>query len=262
MTVAESVVRLSWSQVSAYTQCPAKWWFSRRRPAEFVPSALKFGTAVHKAVAAFHTARMEGCSLTAEDLLGVYEAAWSEPETADIRYGKGEDERTLRDMAGRMLAAFLEGVEPAEVLAVEQGFAVEIAEGVLVSGFIDLVEVKEGRFWVVDAKTSRGEPSTAFDGEQLILYRLALQRIGLVPEGADVGLRYDVLRKLKTKGEFVSVVVETTDKQLDDLRLKVGQVARAVEAGIVYRNRSWACAGCPWANACAEAVLGEEAPTP
>jgi len=256
MTPATDVLpRLSWIQVNTYCQCPAKWWLSRRFPMEHMPSALKFGQAIHRAVARFYQALPEGCHLDADELLDLYDSAWSEPSEAEVQFGRGEDETSLRAMAGRMLGAFLEAVKPREILGVEKSFAVEINEGVLVSGFVDLIEVKDGKFWIVDNKTSKSDPASAFDGEQLVLYRLGLQELGLIPANADVGVRFDVLRKLQTKGEFVSVEVEASDQDLDQLRAKLHQVARAIENGIVFRSRSWACPSCPWGRKCAETDL-------
>jgi len=256
MTPATDVLpRLSWIQVNTYCQCPAKWWLSRRFPMEHMPSALKFGQAIHRAVARFYQALPEGCHLDADELLDLYDSAWSEPSEAEVQFGRGEDETSLRAMAGRMLGAFLEAVKPREILGVEKSFAVEINEGVLVSGFVDLIEVKDGKFWIVDNKTSKNAPSAAFDSEQVALYLLGLRELGLIPPDADVGLRFDVLRKLKTKGEFCTVEVQVTDKELADLRHKITQVARAIQAGVVYRTRGWMCSGCAWATACAETDL-------
>lgn len=78
-----------------------------------------------------------------------------------------------------------------------------------------------------------------------------------IAEGMPVGMRYDVLRKLKSKGEFVSVEVETSDKELTDLRQKLGTIWRAMDSGIVFRRRSWACDGCQWSKACSEINLAE-----
>ena len=64
-----------------------------------------------------------------------------------------------RRMAARMLSTFLESVQPGEVIAVEQPFAVEMADGILVTGIVDLVEIRDGRFWIVDNKTSKNAPS-------------------------------------------------------------------------------------------------------
>jgi hypothetical protein len=128
-------------------------------------------------------------------------------------------------MAERMLGAFLEAVRPGKILGVEESFAVEPVEGILVTGIVDLVELKDGHTWIVDAKTGKNSPSDAFDKEQIGLYRLGLEEIGLVPEGMPVGLRYDVLRKLKSRSEFVSIEVETSEKELADLRQKLNAIS-------------------------------------
>lgn len=92
------------------------------------------------------------------------------------------------------------------------------------------------------------------------MYRLGLQELGVIPEGVDVGLRYDVLRKLKTKGDFVSVEVQVDEQDFGQLQAKLAQVWRAIDAGIVYRVRGWQCAGCPWSEACVVVDLAEETP--
>ena len=255
---AEPFVRLSWSQISCYAQCPAKWWFSRNLPPERTPSPLHFGRAVHKALDLFYGARMEGGNVGLDELLEAFKASWNDQPEAPLQFAEKEDAGSLKAMAERMLAAFLETVQPGEVIAVEQPFAAEVAEGVLVTGAVDLVEVKAGRFWIVDNKTSKNSPSASFDKDQLALYLVGLQEAGLVPFVSDVGLRYDVLRKLKTKGEFATLEVEVSERGMDALRQKVSAIAKAVRGRIVWRNPSWACAGCQWARACSEADLESE----
>ena len=256
MTIAtEAPARLSWSQISAYQQCPAKWWFSRNLSPERTSSPLHFGRAVHKALDLFYGARMEGGNVGLDELLEAFKASWEDGPGAPLQFADKEDASSLKAMAERMLAAFLETVQPGEVIAVEQPFAAEIAEGVLVTGAVDLVEVKAGRFWIVDNKTSKNSPSAMFDKDQLALYLVGLQESGLIPSGSDVGLRYDVLRKLKTKGEFATLEVEVSERGMDVLRQKVSAIAKAVNGRIVWRNPSWACAGCQCAGACADADL-------
>ena len=259
MTIAtEAPARLSWSQVSAYQQCPAKWWFSRRLPAERTPSALHFGKAVHRALDAYYGSRMEGYCPGLDELLSAFQASWDEEPSAPLAFGKGEDAESLAAMAGRMLASFLESSRPGEIVAVEQPFAVEIAEGVLVTGAVDLVEVKDGRMWIVDSKTSRSAPPAGLGRDQLGLYLIGLRELGLVPFGGGEGLRCDVLRKLKAKAAFESVEVELSERDLDALRQKVAAIARAASERIVWRAPSWACAGCQWSRACARADLEAE----
>ena len=151
--------RLSWSQISTYTQCPAKWWFSRRYPPECTPSALKFGTAIHKAVQVFYAALAEGYHAGLDELLAAYLDRWEEPSEAPIHFGKDESPDSLKGMAERMLGTFLKTVQPGKVLAIEQGFAVEIARGNLVSGYVDLLEAKDEKLWIVDHKTGKNSPS-------------------------------------------------------------------------------------------------------
>ncbi len=165
---------------------------------------------------------MNGGNTGMDEVLAAYLDAWEAPEEAPIHFNKDESPESLKAMAERMLGAFLAAVRPGKILAVKESFAVEPVEGILISGIVDLVEGKDGRIWIVDAKTGKNSPSDSFDKEQIGLYRLGLEELGLIPEGMPVGLRYDVLRKLKSKGEFVSVKVETTEKELADLRQKLG----------------------------------------
>ena len=60
-------------------------------------------------------------------------------------FNKDESPDTLRAMAERMPGVFRDAVRPGEILAVEESFAVEPVEGILVTGIVDLVEVKDGR---------------------------------------------------------------------------------------------------------------------
>ena len=115
--------------------------------------------------------------------------------------------------------------------------------------------MKDGKFWIVDNKTAKNAPSDAFDKEQIALYRLGLEELGIIPQGMPVGQRFDVLRKLKSKQELASVEIEITPKEFTDLRQKLGTTWSAMESRIVFRSRSWVCDSCQWGKACAEADL-------
>jgi RecB family exonuclease len=222
-----------------------------------MPSALKFGSAIHRSVETFYRARMAGHQAGMDEIFAAYLDIWESPQEAPILYGKDETPESLKAMAQRMLEAFLKTVQPGKILAIEQDFAVEITEGILVSGYVDLIETKKNKLWIVDHKTGRNAPSDSFDKEQINLYRLGLEELGIIPEGMPVGLRYDILRKLKRKSEFISVEVEVTPKELTDLRQKLGTIWRAMDSQVIYRNRSWACDSCQWSKACAEADLSQ-----
>jgi len=230
-----------------------QWQLSRSVEPEFTPVGLKLGSAIHEALAAYYAAVQEARSLELADLLAVFGAAWVRPEDAPLRYGKGEDEASIKAQAERMLRTFLTNIEPGEVLAVELGFRVDLTDEVELRGFVNLVERRDDAVWVVDHKTSKQLPDAVFEKGQAALYVLALRAIGVIPADAEVRTRFDVLRRLKTKDEFVSVEVGISDRDLADTRDKVMTIARAMDAGIVYRSPSWMCGSCRWRQACMDA---------
>jgi len=254
LAVDKKTRRISWSQVSTYCKCPMQWQLSRGVEPEFTPVGLKLGSAIHEALAAYYAGVQEARSPELADLLAVFEAAWVQPEEAPLRYGKGENEASVKAQAERMLRTFFDNVDPGEVLAVELGFHIELSEDVELRGFVDLVERRDDTAWVVDHKTSKQLPDSAFEKGQAALYVLALRAIGVIPDDAEVRTRFDVLRRLKTKDEFVSVEVDISDKDLADTRDKILTITRAMAAGIVYRSPSWMCGACRWRQAC----LGEQ----
>ena len=252
MTTATEVDHISWSQIKSYTMCPLKHFLSRRYPPDFVPSALKFGAAIHRALAAYYEALVEGCNLTADEMLAVFHDAWA-GEELPIRFAFRETQDGLFGMAERMLNVFVEQVKPGNVIAVEQAFHIEISPDVpLVSGYIDLLEERDGTLWIVDHKTSKSKPNGDLDAEQLHLYRIAAEELGFVDDDQLVACRFDALLKQKTKSDFVMVEVDTSDEDLDRVRRKAEQVWRGIEAEVVYPVRGWACSGCQWASRCEE----------
>ena len=115
-----------------------------------------------------------------------------------------------------------------------------------------LERTRQARF-----QQNRLRDSLVKGGEEngVIGYRAGLESIGIISSGEDVGLRYDVLRKLKARGEFVSVEIEASEKEIADTMQKLRLVWRAIESGIIYRNPGYMCSGCQWANNCAEEQL-------
>ena len=256
LAVEKRIRRVSWSHISTYCKCPMQWRLSRSVEPEHTPVGLKLGSAVHEALAAYYVAAQEGRSLELGDLLAVFETAWSKPEDAPLRFGKGEDDAYVKAQAERMLRTFLANVNPGDVMAVELGFTIELSEDIELTGFVDLVERRGETIWVVDHKTSKQLPGAAIEKEQAALYVLALRAIGFIPEDVEVRTRFDVLRRLKTRDEFASVEVVITHKDLADTRNKVLTIARAMDGDIVYRSPSWMCESCRWRQACVETDAG------
>jgi RecB family exonuclease len=246
---------LSASQLRTYSNCSLQWFFSRRYAPEFVGAALVFGTAFHAAIEAYYQGQLEGQETTAEELMDVFNRTWK-METLPISYGK--DEITLFTKAEKMIDAFLATVNPGEVIAVEEPFVCDLAEGVPpLVGTIDLIEVRRDetgarRLHLVDFKTAARKPSnpTDLNDDQLILYGVGAHRSGLLAQfDMPFCLEYRVVTKTKTP-EVISIPIEP-DKH-DALRLieKARVCWRGMEAGVCFPSPNWMCANCGYKSRC------------
>lgn len=242
-------VHLSHSQVNEFLRCPRKYHLHRRLglEPEFCPSALLFGSAIHRALALFHQRRLEGRSASLEELMQVFDECVGD-ESLPIRYRKGQDSETLQKKARSMLEHYLANAQPiGEVLAVEEGFRIHLSTFLpVVHGRIDLVEQTEnGGVLVTDFKTagSRRTP----DPDQLILYREAAKALDY--PGKEVRIRYVVL--LKTAEPDIAVYEpELPPNAAESLTTLYEEVWRAIQGGSSYPRTGWWCGGCQWAKYC------------
>lgn len=246
---------LSVSQISTWLQCPRKYRFQYldRLPWPAVPSSLVFGTAVHAGLAALSQARLEGDEPTLDDLHGAYRVAWA-AEGKPVEMKDGETPEALDAMAKAMLAVALEQPRT-RVLAVEEPFRVELAPGVPpLVGVIDLIEERDGRAVIVEHKTGaqRFTDQRVADDYQPTAYALAALEMELpgVQSIEDVEVRFNVLLKLK-KPVIDERPTRRTARQANELREVATAIWAAREAGIFPPNRGWACATCPFRQACA-----------
>jgi hypothetical protein len=104
----EQEVHLSHSQVEGFTQCPRRYHLHRRLgiPPEFVPSGLLFGSALHESLAIVHQRRLEGKEATLQEACRAFGVRWRR-ERLPVRCAPGETEKSLREMARRMLSWYL-----------------------------------------------------------------------------------------------------------------------------------------------------------
>ena len=249
---------VSFSQLSMMRRCSQQFLFQyvQQLTPEFVPSSLKFGSAVHAAIEAHFQARLEGQRISAKGLSDLYRRSWAEPDSkgAPLRLNKSETEEGLHEMAGRMLQAFLESPasQPAgEVVAVEEMIRATLDPALpdIVSRVDVVVQCGTG-LQVNDFKTSRSkwtEAKAMENGEQLQLYRRLARP--MADHGA-IEARFVVLTKQKTPAVQVFEVPDGGD---DGARLVEGmkQVWTAIEAGNYYPNPSpMNCATCPFKGRC------------
>ncbi len=256
---------ISVSQLKTHLACPRKFalkYILGVAPA-FVPVPLAFGSAFHEALAAhYQELKATGQALEEDLVLDVFRTAWERESSGPIPLQAGDDEDSdlghIVDKGISMLRVFCECVAAREtgliVEAVEKPFQVEIHDpdtGEVLDealvGIIDLLAGNEDGYVVVEHKTS----SRRYTRDQLdfdlqpTCYKLAARQMGF----GDVGLRFQIC--IKTKNPQVQIAeIERAERDEDDLLRTVQGILRAIEAGVSYPIRGWACQSCPFAYAC------------
>lgn len=250
----------SFSSMQQFHSCPRKWFYSYllKAPKERQPSTLRFGAALHEALAYLHLSMKQGHAPDLATLNGAFRSQWSRmgAET-EICYGKNETREELFRIARELLELALEAPrERVRILAVERPVTLKLP-GLTVDivGRVDLIVEVEGVIWVVDLKTSRNTLSAdqiAQGGAQLALYTAALQADGvqeLIPSRA----RLQVLRKIK-KPKLEAVEVDIGAASLERAKRMLGDTWRLIESaassGAFPTRPGWACSSCPFRDRC------------
>lgn len=263
MTVTLSELRkrrhLSVSAIKCFLSCPRKYHLAyvERARADYYPAALALGSAWHGAIASWLDGEADAGALEAELRADLQErlrrddlpVLFDDPE---------EDAEHFTEGAVKMFKAFRECVRPPKkVLGTEIPFETAIADPrtgealpVPVVGAIDAVVVEEdglGRLWELKTAAKKWPSSggaTEFD-PQVTLYRKAARELGY----QSIGLR--ILVTTKAKDTQVQILdVERSDADEAELAELFFDVYRAIEAGVSFRQRGWACRSCQYASSC------------
>ncbi len=261
--VSRDPLHVSVSQVKAWLRCPRAFEFRYVLAAEpeFRPVALAFGSAIHEALAAYYRGLMTPeAALTADQIVQVFRDAWQLEMKGPVplQLSDDEDSGELVDQAASMLGVFHRAAalaDPMIVEAVESPFEVavydpktgEVLDESLV-GVFDLVVEEDGNRIVVEHKSaSRKWPaSQVTDDIQPSAYSLAARELGW----GDVGIRLQVLTKSKKSPAFQVENTLRGSREEHDFTLTAVGVLRAIDAGVSFPVRSWACKSCPYRSAC------------
>jgi len=233
-------MRLSYSSISAYETCPAKYKFQyeEKLPTTSSP-ALAFGEALHRTLHRFHD-RPVPVAPSVEELHEMLDAEW-----VDDGYRDPGEEALYREHARQVLAEYHRANAGSFRIpaALEFRFTVEI-EGVQLSGVIDRMDrIPGGGYEIVDYKTSRRLPPKAIVDRdlQLSLYYLAAQQIwGIEPERLTL---YYLL-----PGERMTTF--RTPADADDLRRRIATVAERIAAGKFEPRANPLCDWCDFQHVC------------
>lgn len=253
---------VSHSQLSTYLLCSER--FRLKYVKGLVPAHrngdMVFGSAIHAALASFHeNLRVQGDALSTEALEGEFTRAFRTSTAGDVPVLWADDDSPdeLEKKGRALVARYAESRRNLRVLAVEKPF--KVAPGRLprafkfehrLVGVIDLIEQDaDGGVCITEIKTA----GRKFDDVrlrydlQLGLYAAAREELGI----PSARLRFVVL--LKTKQPRIEIFDVRRDlAQISEAGRVATQVVRAIENGIFFPQRGWACTTCPFRSACGD----------
>ena len=241
----DAPLTLSYQQVDDWLTCPLKYRYIHvlRVPIRLHPTVI-YGHAVHRAIQAYHMARLQGRTLPLSDVLRVFRDAW---RSEGFLSAQQEAEMLAQgEQALRAVYEFEEGSD-ASVAFVEKYFA--FAEGTAkVVGYWDRVDRGGDGAVIIDYKTSQVTGDAAGrrtrESLQLAIYALAYERLfGVRPR--EVQLRF-----LGSAGVVVGRA-RPTDRMLG----RAAEAIREAERGIRARDFSprpsfGACRPCAYRDIC------------
>lgn len=232
-------MRLSYSSISTYETCPAKYRFQYEDLLPSRPSpALAFGDSLHRALHRFHN-RPVPVAPSLPELHEMLDHVW-----VSEGYRDPVEEDLYRTHARQVLSDYhRDNARSFRIpVALEFRFIVEV-EGVQLTGTIDRMDRIPGGYEIVDYKTSRRlPPRSVVDRDlQLSLYYLAATEIwGIRPERLTL---YFLL-----PGERMTTF--RTPADADDLRRRVGVVAQRISAGKFEPRQNALCDWCDFQDVC------------
>jgi len=196
-------MRTSISEIKTFRECQRKWYFSGRngmylRPFDIAP-AFKTGSAFHDALEAMY--KQEHYDL--DSIIEKHKVDEDEHDMLKFQVKKYEENVIKHDL------------KTMNIIAPELSYNIELANGVILFGFIDVVyeEKKTGDIGILEHKFVRNFRSDVYNhlDEQIKAYELALREIY---GQCDAGVNLNQVRKLKTKFDHAREAYKQTDEQL------------------------------------------------
>ena len=254
-----AVVKLSHTTIETALACPRRYRYRYIDQLEPVstPAAFAFGRAVHAAIAAAYG--RQKTPMTAEEVAGTFAQHFAAANRDGISYKEKEPFEDLLAKGRALVALWYEKhrdeVLTATVLACEAHLRHDIDVGLVLQGFADIIEERDGRLYVGDHKTVAGwgesDEIAAAVSPQLTAYAyLCWKKYERLPDG----LYITVLKKTKVPDAFRYYAPART---LDDVRAFEDYVRKV--AGLIrfyerehfdVMNVSWQCSRCEFSPLC------------
>ena len=259
---AVNMDHLSWSSIQTFRTCPRKFFhkYVRRDPEESVAAALIHGGALHRAVERVHQLRLLGDPLPdVDELLRFFDLGMQDGlgRGVPVLFAKDESVDSLRDLAARMLSAYMTHMkaEPSsEVIGIEHAQRVRLVpRAPEIETRLDLIELRGEDLVITDLKSSRskwGDDKARENLPQLVLYAHAV-----LGQLEDLGAKRVVLRFVvvtKGKNPVVQVLSPAVSHE-DSTRVKqlVSDCWQAISTATAFHRREgWQCKQCPFRKRC------------
>jgi len=189
-----------------------------------------------------------------DELLEAFDQCWATFDSELIKFGRGDNSESMRELASKMFTAFQASdfASPdGTIVAVEESMQGEFVEGMPnVLARVDLAVQDGDDLVLTDFKTSRsrwtGEQAQN-SAEQLLLYS---DLAGRVLDGKRIRLQFAVVTKAKTP-QLAVHEVSLDAARLDRSKAIYGKVWDAIQSGNIYPVPSPInCNSCGFRSAC------------
>jgi len=250
---ADMPLSLSHYKIDDYLTCPLKYKYVHiLRVPVLRDQAVAYGAALHRAVQAYNNRRLQGQTMSSQELIDAFEAHW----VNEGFISREHEEARLREGCDALTQfhAFAEGAEPPTF--VEKRFRFQIGQDT-VTGFLDRVDERDGEVAIIDYKSSmvrdqKEAGKEARESQQLALYALAYREsIGRLADRVEL--------HFLTPGGVVVGRALKGEKELDRATDRIRAAATGIRGGLFQATPSpWVCGFCAFRTICpATAWTGE-----
>jgi len=236
-------LRLSYSQINTYLDCPLKYKYAYVYAIPSRPTApLSFGTDIHQVLKEFYSRLKDGNRLNYGDLKKIYTKNWT-----GTGYEDGMQLERYKAKGFKLLEDFYNTNKdnPSTPLYIEEEFLIKI-KGHRLKGFIDRIDqLPDGSVEVIDYKTGKPKNESVLQGNvQLNIYAIACQEV--------MNLDPSVLSLYYLEGNR-KISIAPDAQQLDDTKQLILGVIDKVLTRDFPAKPGMQCKWCDFSTICPEA---------
>lgn len=250
---SEEVLSLSFYPIDDYLTCPLKYKYVHILNIPLLPShTIMYGSALHKAVQAYYSAKLNNQKFSQKDLIDVFLNNWSSQGFISIQH-----EESRLSKGKEILKRFFADQKKSKLhpLYVEEEFKI-VRDKIQLKGRFDLVlstgNTKPATIYIVDfksteVKTQEDADKRAKDSMQLSIYAMAWKEMfGTLPDYLQLSFLENGIIGSSTK----------TQKDLDKTWEKIRSVAESIRSNDFHATpNSMKCGYCPYSDICPSSAV-------